>query len=108
MAMAVESTLVLLKALPEWEFGKDQENSLLNEEDRWAALQNLRKIAFQLEALVDESDEGDCLESFKILAFRNLAAEGAVEDVHEIMNLLCELDYHDPDFGDAVVADRRP
>jgi uncharacterized protein YecA (UPF0149 family) len=103
--MTSEPTLLLLKSLPDWEIGKNQESSLLSEAELESHQAALREIVFEMEGFGCDLDDDESVDSLRIVALRNLARLGQREDVEELWGLLESIDYEDPDFADAVVAD---
>ncbi len=103
--MAIESTISALKKLPDWEIGRNQETSLIDAGELREHLVGLREVAFEMEDMVMDIDHEDSVASLRVLALRNLARAGMREDVEEILDLVYMLEYEDPDFSDAIIAD---
>ena len=103
--MDVRLTIALLKKLPDWEIGRNQESSFISEGKLGDHLDGLREIAFEMEGVALDIDHEESIDSLRVLALRNIARAGKREDVEEILDLVYGLDYEDPDFSDAVIAD---
>lgn len=98
-------TIGILRDLPRWKPGQNQEESILPEEVLAACLPGLREVAFEMGDLFGGLDDPESIDFLRVHAFRNLAAAGAAEDVEPVLDYVYELEYEDPDLSDAINAD---